>query len=384
MRLSSELSDAADICHQSIVLSEGFSYGTVCDDLPFSHLLRKNAVFDMLQAAGPIYLSHQTKYVEEISASGVVRRGGGCLASVLYTTPLYGSEGSVHDNFFSLVLSHQSQSEKDAMSELIAVVPNNLNGTLYGMNYLRAGTLLARIAAQSDVIEAGTREKTRLLAGTLVTSSDFQAFNTSHDINDAYKALHNLASNQPFFAHLYYESLAQVVMLSSRDQLTEDLAQKGQFNACSFYDLLFAYGAPEGDRYDTSRFSPDYTGAERMLQRMNDDGKTIISIEDTLRTTLRNMREFIASLSEESALVTQLEGQIYLYSLDRKLSIRLLANFSGVIEAYRQQRGIGLVINTATLKQELGVLTTATSFAVRSIDREMLVDKPYVLESVEI
>lgn len=382
MKLTSELSAAADICHVPISLSKGFTYGTVCDNLPFSHLLKKNAMFDMLQTADPIYLSHQTKYLENISASGIVRRGNGCLASVLYTTPLYGSEGNIHDNFFTLVLSHQSQSESAAIDELIAVVPNTLDGVLYGTNYLRAGTLLAEIAAQSIFIDINAREEMRLLAKEIIRSSDFRTLITTDDIKQAYQALQNLAVKVPFFAHLYYESLTQVIMLSSRDELTEMLAKKGEFNAHNFYDVLFARGAPEGDRYDTSCFSPNYADAARMLRQMIDNGQIAISVEETLEAVLRNIREFIHSLGERFALVTQIEGQMYLTTLNYELLTRLLASFSSIIDEYRRLRGISLVINVATLKQEFGVLTEAASFAVRDPNGGELVRKSYVLGGV--
>lgn len=117
---------------------------------------------------------------------------------------------------------------------------------------------------------------------------------------------------------------------------------------------------------------------------MNDNEKTKLSIEDTLRTTLLNIREFIASLGEKATLMTQFEGQMYLSGLNRESLIRLLTVLSGVIEEYRQQRKIGLVINTATLKQELGVLAVTTLFATRESAGGELMYKPYVLGGVAI
>lgn len=371
---------ASALCHTRIVLSEGFYYGTVCDNLPLSYLLRKNAIFDMLQTAHPIYLSHQTKYLEQISLSGVVHKSNGCLAKVLYTTPLYGSHGEVHDNFFTLVLSHQSKIESSPTRELIVTVPNTLDGVLYGMNYLRAGILLAFTAADTNLIDLQDRERIRTSAEQVIQSRDFQILIGSKDDESAYQSLCKLAKTIPFFAHLYYESLTRVIMLSSQDALTKMLAKKGELNARNFYDLLSFYRMPGGDRYDTSYFAPTFDEITSILYLMCERGQIRVSVEDTLSTVLRDIREFIQSLGNLNNLTTHLEGQLYFTLLPSASSGRLMTAFTANIDSYRQELGMRIVINTATLKQEIGVVSQEVSFSVRGSDGS-IVRRPYTIES---
>ena len=213
-----------EIIHTKIDPDIGFSYNTICDNLPNSVLLKQNALFRAIKDDN-LLLSHQTSKIEQIKSSKKINPGWGCLGEVLYTTPTYVyNEILFHDNFFNLVLSHQ----KTKTNELIVKLNTKKSPNLYGMNYLLAGQLLFEIANNCYI--KTTPEFQNALQSSRKLSKTIGTINNIDEISI-------MAKRYPFFSYMYYESLSQVVMLSAEDEKTKQLLNHGEFNADCFYNI---------------------------------------------------------------------------------------------------------------------------------------------------
>ncbi len=338
-----------NLCHQPVSLLEGFSYNSICDNLPHSHLLRQNAIFQALQDKKPILLSHQTKYVKEIQTTGILKPGMGCLGSVVYTIPVYTqSQHRRRDNFADIVLIHQDKKTAEQIGEILIQIDDHDTENIYGFNYLLAGRLLYHLAQGACKADEVQRSLTQ--SDNTLESADFKSLTTDCDTKKALNSLARISKKLPFFAHIYYEALSQILVLSSTDKRTKSVDALGEFNAKCFYTILAAYKDISSDRYDSSAFAPSYSELLNILTAMKDDHIIDINTSTTFNNLLINIRQIIQSLGDDKERLEHIAGQVCLSTGSRAL----MQHFNATIAEYRKMKNIGLVINTATLKQEIG------------------------------
>lgn len=215
---------AARLIHEKIDLNEGFKYGTICDGLNNSHLLKDNALFRCLRSDNVLYLSHQTKWLEEILHTHTIKPGWGCLSRVLYTTPIYVDGTNIRrDNFFYRVLSHQ-QNNTIIHDEIIAKIEKKYRYFLWGENYLKAGILLKEIAGTTYLANSPGYKKAYLKVKRILKSKEFNTvMRKSYDYAGILNAVSSLAQVD-MFLHIYImkryaKSLCLVVWMTYRANL---------------------------------------------------------------------------------------------------------------------------------------------------------------------
>ncbi len=330
------------ILHNKIDLNVGFSYDTICDNLPNSTLLKQNALFNAIKN-NKLLLSHQTSKIKQIKSSKKINPGWGCLGEVLYTTPIYINGSSIErDNFFNLVLSHQ----KNKTKELIIKVNTKNEPNLYGMNYLLAGQLLFEIADDSY----------------LKTTPEFQkALNLSTELSKkismikSVDAISILAKEHPFFSYMYYESLSQIVMLSSRDKKTRQLLGRGEFNADCYYGVIKDYCDISSNRFDASLFCPNQNELKMLLKKLSVNYHIKTNPEKVINGTLCNFNAIIEKLKNNGDIKKHLAGQFLKDTLKERDLVFLLCKLNTHLDKYRKENHINLIINCATFKPEIGI-----------------------------
>lgn len=349
---------AVELLHQKIKLADGFQYYTVCDSLPNSALLKNNAMFHSL-VKEQIFLSHQTKHMPDILESKVIKRGWGCLGKVLYVTPNYILSNNViqRDNFFELVLSHQRQYPKSPqVKELIVSLSAQTDGYIWGTNYLRAGPLLFYLAKNLNLPLENAKEKT-----DEILKSEYlkRLLRDASDYTSVLSAISMLAKKDMFFAYIYYEAVSQVVILSCVDERTQQLKQNGEFNSVCYYSLFSRYTHISTNRFDVAVFSPNAFELRLLLGSVHEAPEALVlDTELALKNIAMNVCEILQNLEKEPEIPFHvfLAGQFLRTTLSSEDQSRLMDAFDLTLHSYRLQNNIQLVINTATLKAELGLV----------------------------
>ena len=345
-----------EIIHTKIDPDIGFSYNTICDNLPNSVLLKQNALFRAIKDDN-LLLSHQTSKIEQIKSSKKINPGWGCLGEVLYTTPTYVyNEILFHDNFFNLVLSHQ----KTKTNELIVKLNTKKSPNLYGMNYLLAGQLLFEIANNCYI--KTTPEFQNALQSSRKLSKTIGTINNIDEISI-------MAKRYPFFSYMYYESLSQVVMLSAEDEKTKQLLNHGEFNADCFYNIIKEFSGISTDRFDASFFHPTQKELEKLLTKLEKRYGVKTNPEKIVDFTTANFNAIFKKLIEKGNIEKHLAGQFLKDTLNGKDLVFLLDEFNTYLEEYHKEKHINLVINCASLKPEIGIpLNTDVYFYEKTPD----------------
>lgn len=347
-----------ELLHQKIKLADGFKYYTVCDSLPNSALLKNNAMFRSL-VKEQIFLSHQTKHIPDILNCKIIKRGWGCLGKVLYVTPNYIlSDNAIRrDNFFELVLSHQQQHPNSPqVKELIVSLSAQTDGCIWGTNYLRAGPLLFFLAENLNLPLEGAKKKT-----DEILKSEYlkRLLRGASDYTSILSAISMLAKKDMFFAYIYYEAVSQVVMLSCVDERTQQLKRNGEFNSACYYSLFSHYARINTDRFDVSVFNPSALELRLLLDSMQEAPEALVlDTELALKNIAMNICEILQNLKKESEIPFHVffAGQFLRTTLSSKDQSRLMDSFNLTLHSYRLQNNIQLVVNTATLKAELGLV----------------------------
>lgn len=217
------ISEAIKEAHDFININKGFFYNSICDELPHSHLLRHNAIFNMLKTQNKVTLAHQTTNISKIKQSGSIHTSFGCLGQAVYTIPMYiDSDTNMHynDNFFDLVLSHQDEKLLGKLGVVFIETRNTAlkNDLLLGINYLRLGKFI-ELLSKRIVFQKSTKDKIESKVSELVLSIEMRTIkNPESSAEEVLDSLSKLGNRSSFFALLYYEALSQVIMLSSEEK----------------------------------------------------------------------------------------------------------------------------------------------------------------------
>lgn len=354
-----ELLSALDFMHIKINPLEGYRYGSICDGLPNSKLLRQNALFDAL-IHDKILFSHQTTKIDQILATKTLSCGWGCLGPAVYTTPIYKRGGKLfRDNLFDKVLSHQDSTK---MTELIIEVKNIKSSRyLWGMNYLLAGQALFEIAQLSPI--KNTREYNQSVNHAIELRHviyNRKLLSGTQDTKSYINSLSFLARQYPFIAFIYYEALSQIVMLSATDTETLLMRSQGEFNARCYYDIIKEYKGIFGERFDASFFSPTCDDLYKLLLRMNQNSYLDLDIEHTVEKLIMNIKHIFSLILTNKFADKHLIGQILKTELPSLKRRRLIHCFNVALEKYHNIKKIPILINTATFKPEIGITTGAS------------------------
>lgn len=370
------ISEAIEEAHDIIDLNDGFSYRSICDELPHSHLLKHNAIFNMLKNQNVTTLAHQTANIDQIKKTGSILKSFGCLGRAVYTIPVYKDSKSkipYYDNFYNLVLSHQDSQLLSEMGTIIIESRNTAlkNRVLFGMNYLRMGRFIELLSrrltshkSEGDII--GSK------VDTLVSSFEMGVIrNPESSAKEVLDSLSKLGRQSSFFALLYYEALTQVIMLSSKDEETIHLSRKGELNAQSYYSILSAYKTFDSQRFDATDFTPTYDQLLNLIDTMNQENVILVNQETTAVRCAANVVSIINHLGSVSDFRQHLYGQEFLVGAEKNTLNAVLSLFTQELDDYYVKHDVLYVVNTATFKPEFGLVReeTQTEYLIYNQDK---------------
>ncbi len=259
----------------------------LANETPNGSLLRKNALFDSLSGDGPLYLLHVTHALEEISEHGFLYPSGGCLVGSIYCAPLTldGDRFRMH-NLGEYVLNREAPAFTAKIGSgrtptplifEIARPPRSYQG-LAGIDYLRMGSIHLGIFKHLEYLlsNAERYELSEIVVSRAKNSAAFLALASAVALEDAavspvafLELLDSTIPRLPILGYLYFEALAEYMMLHSASEQTKQFADRGELNNWLYKELLFAAFPHMAGKFDLSKFRPPVRDLKRLLGRVD-------------------------------------------------------------------------------------------------------------------
>ncbi|WP_229759137.1 hypothetical protein [Peterkaempfera bronchialis] len=253
------------------------------DEAPNGQLLKTNVLFDMLRTAEKIHLLHVTHAFEHITHDGALRPSGGCLVGSIYCAPLIPEAGGLRmHNLASYILTKEvpaTLSRSGATDRvptplvLEVTMPPHAYRELAGLDYLRLGSI--HLHNYHGLKSLLSREERHQLHETVVGRTKNSAVFLSLAASIAHRGrssedefsriLDAAIQNLPILGYIYFEALAEYLMLHSRSPETCRLAEQGELNNWLYKELLFSAFPGTPGRFDLSRFRPRLDDLEGLL-----------------------------------------------------------------------------------------------------------------------
>ncbi|MER8103012.1 hypothetical protein [Kitasatospora sp. NPDC094016] len=243
------------------------------EQAPNGRLLRDNAMLCSLAAGAPIHLLHLTRDLAAVRASGHLLASTGCLVGAVYGSPLTPTPtgGLRPHNLGSYLLESRSNSTP-LVIEVNPVGP----APLKGLDYLRLGGVHLRAyqecrhvltAAEETQVLRSVVARVRVAASfldTLLRNASGKAAPDGPFID----ALAATVPVLPYLGYLYFETVAEYLMLHSTSRATREYADRGEMNNRLYKNLAFSAVDGMGTLFDLGLFHPDYTRLHGLVGRI--------------------------------------------------------------------------------------------------------------------
>ncbi|WP_371603462.1 hypothetical protein OG345_21860 [Streptomyces sp. NBC_01220] len=260
----------------------------LAEETPNGHLLRQNALFEALSGNGKLHLLHVTHALEEISRQGVLYPSGGCLVGSIYCAPLTATDqGFRMHNLGAYVLTKEAPAflAKLGVTDRVPTplifeidTPPQAYRGLAGVDYLRLGLIHLQIYSHLEyLLSKNERHQLReTVVSRVKNSAAFLAMaaavayqGTRIDAEPFLKLLDETIPRLPILGYLYFEAVAEYLMLHSTSHHTRRLAELGELNNWLYKEMLFASFPAMAGKFDLARFRPRPKHLATLIHRVD-------------------------------------------------------------------------------------------------------------------
>ncbi|MDT3398556.1 hypothetical protein RKE29_18200 [Streptomyces sp. B1866] len=258
------------------------------EETPNGRLLRHNALFDALTRGGKLHLLHVTHALEQISEHGILYPSGGCLVGSIYCAPLSvsGSGFRMH-NLAAYVLTKEAPAfvakvgePGSAPTPLIFEVnlPPQAYRGLAGVDYLRLGSIHLEIYRRLEYLlsKAERHQLRETIVSRTKNSTAFLALTAAIVYQSAsvrpeqfLRLLDETIPRLPILGYLYFEALAEYLMLHSTTAQTKERAERGEFNNWLYKEMLFESFPHMSGKFDLAKFRPSPSELDSLIARID-------------------------------------------------------------------------------------------------------------------
>lgn len=237
------------------------------EQTPNGWLLHSGSLLKALAGAQPIYLMHTTTYLEAIRASRQLYQAAGCLVGALYCAPLTREHAGLRPHNLGAWLLETKLHTRTIVFEVACGRPVPAKG----IDYLRLGGVHLRTyldhrvfltPAEDDRLRCAAVQRIRWAAGFLDVLLAGACGNHTPD-QPFLDQLAAAVPTLPFLGYLYFEVVAEYLMLCSTGWQTKECAQAGELNNRLYKSLAFTSVDTMGHLFDLALFRPCH---DRLLQ----------------------------------------------------------------------------------------------------------------------
>ncbi|MFD9687357.1 hypothetical protein ACFWXO_16555 [Kitasatospora sp. NPDC059088] len=239
------------------------------EQAPNGHLLHANALLSTLAAGAPVRLLHLTRSLDQVRASGQLLASTGCLVGAVYgapLTPLTGGALRPHNLGAHMLGSRSDLDSRRGSTPLVIEVVPDRPGPVKGLDYLRLGAVHLRTyqafrhiltTAEEDQVTRSVTDRVHATAALLDLVLREAAGQEGED-QPFVDALADAVPIVPFLGYLYFEAVAEYLMLHSRSRATQECAEYGELNNHLYKQLAFDAVASMGTLFDLGQFQPGH------------------------------------------------------------------------------------------------------------------------------
>ncbi|RKT04593.1 hypothetical protein BX286_2553 [Streptomyces sp. 3211.6] len=255
---------------------------------PNGRLLRDNALFRALSGDGKLHLLHVTHALEQISKHGTLYPSGGCLVGSVYCAPLTATERGFHmHNLGEYILTKEApafaakaNASGRTPTPLIfeVTLPSQAYRGLAGVDYLRLGSIHLQIYSRLEYLLSKTeRHQLReTIVSRIKNSTAFLALAAAVAYQGAIvqsdrflRLLDETIPRLPILGYVYFEALAEYLMLHSATPGTRERAERGEFDNWLYKEMLFASFPDMAGKFDLAKFRPSPADLATLLARID-------------------------------------------------------------------------------------------------------------------
>ncbi|WP_405021146.1 hypothetical protein OHV05_33880 [Kitasatospora sp. NBC_00070] len=246
------------------------------DPAPNGHLLRPdgNAMLRTLASGGPVHLLHLTRSLDAIRDSGRLLASTGCLVGAVYASPLTPLPGGAllpHNLGAHLLDNTRDLDSRRGSTPLVIEITPDRPAPPVGLDYLRLGAvhLRAYTSHRHTLTEAEDDHVTRSVTDRVHAAAPLLDLllrtATGHPSLERLllDALADTVPVMPYLGYLYFETVAEYLMLHSTSRTSRELAARGEMNNHLYKKLAFTAVDGTGTLFDVGRFRPDH---DRLLE----------------------------------------------------------------------------------------------------------------------
>lgn len=216
-------------------------------------LLFENTFFDSLKHSDKIYVAHVTKNLKDINESRSIYPSAGCLVGSIYCVPVTKEEdGRLRVHNLGKYIYENELKFSDSGNE-VSIILFELNiedqlRNLMGIDYLKLGALhlslyeeLKYLLSEDEIdfLEKKITKNIRKSSVFLDYVTSVYSENSKLDPACFFALLGDSVKNIPILGYIYFETIAEYLMLFSDDSQTKSLAEKGEFNNYLYKNLLY-------------------------------------------------------------------------------------------------------------------------------------------------
>jgi len=216
---------------------------------------------------------HTTVALDAIRGSGQLFASTGCLLAAVYCAPLTSEPGGLRPHNLGAFLLETKPHTRTLIFEVTPTAPM----TAHGIEYLRTG--LVHLDAYREFRSYLTpAEDSRLRAEVtdqiygvrqFLNSALACATGQHSDGSDLVDQLSQAVERIPFLGYLYFEVVAEYLMLHSTSRQTKALAERGELNSRLSKALAFAAAPGMAQLFDPGRFSPNHQQLEQLVAEID-------------------------------------------------------------------------------------------------------------------
>lgn len=263
------------------------------NETPNGSLMVKNALFDSLAGDRVLNLLHVTRAAGTIERKAALYPSGGCLVGSVYCAPVTPEQGGLRmHNLGEYLLTREAPASAQRFSSagegatpliIKVAIPSTAYRGLAGIDYLRLGTIHLEIFEQLEYLLS--RYERHQLTETIVRRirNSMSVLNLCHNLLygganvDPYEfleALGNSVDKLPILGYIYFEVLAEYLMLHSTLERTRELRRRGEFDNWLYKEALFTLFPYMAGKFDLSKFHPGQADLRALFPKLGLDPNT--------------------------------------------------------------------------------------------------------------
>ncbi len=250
---------------------EGFADGDArwrkrLEEAPNGWMLRAGSLLESLGSGAPVYVMHTTTYLEEIRRSRQLYQAAGCLVGALYGAPLTREVNGLRPHNLGSWLLESKPGSRTLVFEIVPGRPIPAKG----VNYLRLGAAHLQVYEKYRDFLTLTEDQAlrREAVLRIVRVAPFLDQMTEAALGESARperfldVLAKAVPIVPFLGYLYFEVVAEYLMLYSTSTQTKQCSEAGELNNRLYKQLAFGAVETMGDLFDLALFRP---GRDRLL-----------------------------------------------------------------------------------------------------------------------